>query len=169
MEAGYNKIDLVDLGQIDDEGNGGFVGASFGFLEHFHVFGRYASNNTDELDADVTHSTAGGGWHGLLGQKADLIVDLAWFDQGFEPAGSSGSPKMDDDGYFARVGARWRPIKLIEIGGWIRYQDVGEFGDDDVYEASAIVHLWRVGVGLAVETQGDIDIYNGFVRINFGL
>ena len=167
VEAGYNEIDVDDLGGIDDEGNGGFVGASFGFFKHFHVFGRYVSNNTDDFDADVTNTLVGGGWHGLLGERADLIVDVAWIDQEFDP---SDSFKLDDDGYLARVGARWRPIKLIEIGGWIRYQDLGDdFDDDEVYEANAIVHLWRIGLGLALETQDEIDVYSGFVRINFGL
>ena len=101
----------------------------------------------------------------MLGEKADLIGEVAWIDQEFDPPGPS---KIDDNGYFARVGVRWRPIKLVEIGGWIRYQDVGDFDDEEVYEANAILHLWRIGIGLAIETQDDIDTYSGFVRLNFG-
>ncbi len=152
--------DILD-GMTDDEGDGAFAGASVGFLKHFHVFARYVSNNTDTLDADITNTIIGGGWHGLLGDKADLIGELAYIDQEFD--------FLDDSGYFGRVGARWRPIKLFEIGGWIRYQDAGDsFDSTGVYEANAMVHLWRFAIGLGAEIQDDIDTFNGFVRFNFG-
>ncbi len=168
LEVGYNEVDVDGLGSgggLSDEGDGGYVAAGFGFLKRFHVFGRYVSNNTDTFDADLNNTTLGGGWHGMLGEKADLIVDAAWVDQEFDPAGSF---KLTDSGYFVRVGARWRPIKLFEVGGWVRYQDVGDFDSGEVFEANAILNLWRIGIGLGAEVEDDIETYSAFARFNFG-
>ena len=168
VEVGYNEIDVDGLGSgsgFSDEGSGGYAAAQFGFLKRFHVFGRYDSNNTDTADADLNRATLGGGWHGMLGEKADLTVDVAWVDQEFDP---SGSPGFDDSGYFGRVGASWRPIKLFEVGGWVRYQDVGDFDSGTVVDANAILNLWRIGIGLAAEVESDIETYSAFARFNFG-
>ena len=167
VEAGYNDVDVDNLGGVDDEGNGVFGGVSFGFFKNFHAFGRYNTDNTDTSDIDLNTLTVGGGWHGLLGEKADLIVDVAWIDQEFDGSGF----EADDSGYFVRVGARWRPIKLVEVGGWYRYQDLevaSSVDTDDAFEANAMVHLWRFSIGLGAELQGDIETYNAFARFNLG-
>ena len=162
VEVGYNDVD-VDADVLDDDGNGGFAGVSIGFFKNFHAFGRYVSNSTDTNDVDITNTIIGAGWHGLLGEKADLIGELSYMDREFDGAG-----KIDDNGYFGRVGARWRPIKLFEIGGWIRYQDLGDLDSATVFEANAMVHLWRIPIGLAAEVEDDIETYSVFARFNFG-
>ena len=168
VEAGYNEVDVDDLGGTGDDGSGGFAGVSVGFFKNFHAFGRYVSNNTDDFDVDLTTTIIGVGWHGLLGEKADLIGEVAWIDQEVDLGSSSG--KFDDNGYLGRVGARWRPIKLVEVGGWVRFQelDLGNIDVDEAYEANAMVHLWRIGLGLAAEIQGDVETYSAFARFNFG-
>lgn len=163
VELGYNDVNVDNLGGVDDEGNGGFAGVSIGFFKNFHAFGRYTSTNTDINDADITNTILGVGWHGLLGEKADLIVELSYMDREFDAG-----VKIDDNGYFGRVGARWRPIKLVEIGGWVRYQDLGDLDSGTVFEANAMVHLWRIPIGLAAEVEDDIETYSAFARFNFG-
>jgi hypothetical protein len=58
-------------------------------------------------------------------------------------------------------------IKLFEIGGWVRYEDIGADSDTG-YELNAIVHLWRIGIGLGYEDISDAETLNAFVRFNFG-
>ena len=84
IEAGYNKVDLEDSSGVSEDGNGVFGGVSFGFFKNFHAFGRYNTDNTDNTDTDIDTLTVGGGWHGLLGEKADLIGEVAWIDQEFD-------------------------------------------------------------------------------------
>ena len=167
IEVGYNEVDVDNLGSASDDGNGGYAGAGFGFLKHFHLFGRYDSNNTDTFDIDLNTWKLYGGWHGLLGEKADLIGEVGWINTEFKVSGAS---NLDDGGYLARVGARWRPIKLFEIGGWISYQDqdLGTVDANNAYEVNAILNLWRFGIGQAAEVREDIETYNAFARFNFG-
>jgi len=80
---------------------------------------------------------------------------------------------FSDSGYLARVGARWRLIKILEVGGFVRYDDPGDLDgdgeneDDEVYELNAMVYVWRIVVGLGYETQSDVDTYNLFARFTF--
>jgi len=153
VEAGYSDIDLDRLG---DDGHGWLAGGSLGIF-NFHVFGRYADGSTDDLDVDVRRWAVGLGWHGLLGPRADLFGDVAYVDAEFGP--------VSDSGHFARAGVRFRPIEPFELGANARWEDLGDLDDDVVYEGSAILYLWRVGIGLGYETADDIDTYSGFLRL----
>ena len=161
VEAGFNSFDIDEL---DDDGDGYFVGASFGG-KNWHVFGRYIDNSTDESDTDISRWYAGLGWHGLLGEKADLVGELAYLNA---EVGT-----VDDSGYFGRVGARWRPISLLEVGAFARWEDKGdlddvpEFDNDVIWELNAMVYLWKFAIGLGYEMESEIDTYNAFARFNF--
>ncbi len=159
VEAGYNEVDVDKPSGILDDSSGEFAGISFSIGKKYHGFGRYISNTIDDSDIDLKDTIVGVGWHGGLGEKADLVMEVAWIDQ------ERGD--FDEDGYFGRVGFRWRLIKLVEVGGWIRYQDVGVV-EDEVYELNAMVHLWRLAIGLGLESQDENDTYNAFARFNFG-
>lgn len=155
-EGGYNN---VDIDSINDDGNGWFLGGSFG-MKNFHFFGRYTDSSTDQTSTDVKHWFAGAGWHGMLGDSADVLGELAYSH------GEVGS--VDDNGYFVRGGVRWRPIGLFEMGGFVRYEDLGDLDSNMVYEANVMIHFWRIGLGASYETQDDADTYNIFARFNFG-
>jgi hypothetical protein len=162
LEAGYSNLN-VDDGSIDDDGAGWFAGANFEIFKSFHIFGRYNDNSLDDTDIDVTRWYVGAGWHGLLGEKADLLGEVAWVDSEFESGGIDDS----DDGYFARVGARWRLAKMFEVGAFSRFEDVIEDEDDLLWEANAMVYVWRVAIGASADI-GDYDTYNAFVRFGLG-
>ena len=155
IEVGANSIDVDEL---SDSGDGYFVGGSFSG-KRFHVFGRWIDNSIDE-DFDVSRWYAGAGWHGLLGEKADLFGEVAYADADFGP--------VSDSGYFARAGVRWRPFSLLEVGANTRYEDMGELGSDVVWEATAMVYVWRVSLGLSYEIADSVDTFTGFARFNFG-
>jgi hypothetical protein len=156
VEAGYNNVDLDNL---NEEGDGWFVGASLGF-KHMHLFGRAIQSETDVTDSDFNRWYVGGGWHGLLGERSDLVGELAYVDA---EVGAT-----DDSGYFGRAGVRWRPINLFEAGGFARFEDLDELDDDVVWEANAMLYVWRLSLGLSYETQDDVDTYNVFARFNLG-
>jgi hypothetical protein len=156
VEVGYNDVDIE--GESLD---GFFAGASFGG-KNFHVFGRYNDNDADLID--ITTWWLGGGWHGGLGEKADVIAEVAYLDTSVDVLSLGDA---SDSGYFARGGVRWRLIKLFEIGGWVRYQDIAD-DTDTGYELNAIFNVWRIGIGLGYEDISDAETLNAFVRFNFG-
>ena len=162
VEGGYNSIDIDTL---KDDGDGFFLGASFGFLKNWHILGQYSTNETDTVKADFKELTIGGGWHGLLGERADVVGELYYIDSELNP---SGGPKVSDNGYAARAGIRWRLIKFFELGGYARYQNQSDFGGSETgYEAQALLYVWRIGIGLGYQDVNDIETANAFFRFNF--
>ena len=43
---------------------------------------------------------------------------------------------------------------------------LGDFEDDVVWNANAILYLGKLGIGLQAEIADDIDTYNAFLRFN---
>ena len=68
IEAGFIEFS-PDEGSSD---NGAFAGASFGLGKNFHIVAEY-----DDV-GDYTFWSAGAGWHGLFGDKADLYAQAVW-------------------------------------------------------------------------------------------
>src|SRR5262245_52266834 len=68
VEAGYIDLD-PDEGLSDD---GWFAGGSMQLFKMFHLVAEY------DAVGDYTFWNAGGGWHGLLGKKADLFGQIMW-------------------------------------------------------------------------------------------
>ncbi|MCP3980220.1 MAG: hypothetical protein GY716_13020 [bacterium] len=159
IEAGYNNVDLDDL---DDDGDGWFAGGKFAIGDSYHITARYDDNTTDDTDADLSTWHLGAGWHGLFGDGADLFGEVAYVDREFGD--------FDGSGWFGRAGVRWRPISLLEVGAGARWEDLGGDIDDSdtIWEANALIYVWKLGIGLSYETQDEVDTYNGFVRFNFG-
>ena len=156
VEAGYLNIDPDEL---SGSGDNFFAGASLGFLKNFHVSGRYVDGDYAD-DASQTFWTFAAGWHGLLGEKADLLAEATWNDIEIENEG--------DDGFGLTGGVRWRPVKMFELDGFVHWIDYSDSGSMEEYEARAIFHVWRVGIGAAYAFADDYNQYNAFVRFNFG-
>ena len=171
VEAGYLGVNPDNIGDttIDGSGDNFYLGGSFGF-KNFHVIGQYA-DGTFASDIDRTDWRLGIGWHGLLGEKADLLGEVYYNDTEYKGTGSAIIPAGDDvsDGsYRADVGVRWRPIGLFEANGFVNYYDSDNYEDNRTsYEVRAIFHIWRVGIGASYEKFSDWDQYNGFVRFHF--
>lgn len=156
IEGGYLN---VDPDNFDDGGNAWYGEGSIGFFKNFHVYGRYISGDYVE-DVDLGLWKFGAGWHGLLGEKADLVADVTWTDQEIED--------FSDDGVGVTAGVRWRIIKWFELDGFIHWVDFGEAGSTDSYEVRGIFDIWRIGIGAAATLSDDDNRYNAFVRFNFG-
>jgi len=155
VEAGYLNNDPEE---IDGSGDNWFLGGAFGG-KMWHVFAEYQQGDFVE-NIDNKNWKLGAGWHGLLGERADLLAELAYL-QNMDP--------FDEDGFGATVGVRWRIIKMFEVDGFVNYVDFGDLGDDTTGELRAILYVWRIGIGASYEGAGDLaDQYTAFVRFNFG-
>ena len=159
VEGGYLNVDVDDL---DGSGDNYFVDGSFGG-KWWHITGYYQNG---DLGPDFSQDLwrFGFGWHGLLGDKADVIGEADYVDQSIDgPGGSSES----DTGYRLVGGVRWVPFKLLELDGFANYNDI-ENDSDLSYEARGIINIWRLGFGAAYEKFDNADQWNAFVRFNFG-
>ena len=153
IEGGYTDFD-PDGGLSDD---GWFAGASINFLKNFHIVAEY--NDV----GDYTLWNAGFGWHGMLGDPADIFAEVVWNDVKVD------SSNFSDDGYGFSAGIRWKLIKWFELKGQANWNDYDQGDSDTLFEAGALFLFLndRLGIGATYET-GDADTMRGFVRFNFG-
>ena len=74
VEAGYMDLDAGSVTGVNDlESDGYFIGGSFGF-KMLHIIGQW--DNTDGDNFEERRYDLGVGWHGLLGDRADIYADL---------------------------------------------------------------------------------------------
>ena len=147
IEGGYIEED----GSSSDSEDGWFAGAMYGG-KRWHGFVEY-----DDI-SDIELVFIGGGWHGLLGEKADVVAQISYLDVSL----SGGS---DEDGYRATGGVRWQLLKFLEIGGFFHYTDLDD--SDEAFELRAVGNIGRFGIGASYETN-DVDVTKVFVRWSFG-
>jgi len=162
VEGGYLGVDVDSL---EGSGDSWFVGGAFGG-KFWHAIGQYANGDISD-DLDRREFRLGAGWHGLLGEKADLLAEAYYVDSQVKGKSSSDFGKISDDGYRLVFGVRWRVIKFLELDGFVNYTDFSKGGSDSSYELRAIVNIWRVGIGAGYEKFDDFDQYNVFARFNF--
>ena len=145
VEAGWLQAD-PDGGSSED---GWFAGGSFG-LNRLHFFAEYG----DLSDAEVWE--AGGGWHGLFGERLDLVAQASFVD-------------LDsDDGYKLTGGVRWMLLEKLEVNGFMNYLDTGSDNDTSI-EVNGIWNLGqRFGVGAGYEAGDQLNWLRAFARFNFG-
>ena len=153
IEAGYIDFN-PDNGASDD---GFFAGGSLGLLGNFHVvvdyqgLGNYAFWN------------AGAGWHGLLGEKADLFAQIRWSRVEFD------EDDVDYDGYDLQGGVRWKLLQWLEVNGQLNWVDYGDGGDNVSGEAGALGLFLNERIGLGAKYEaGDDSRARLFLRFNFG-
>lgn len=163
VEAGYLGVNPDDL---EGSGDNFFVGGAFGG-KMWHVIGQYTDGDIAD-GIEQQDWRLGVGWHGLLGDRADLLAEAYYVDKSVTvtPAPFAGND-LDDNGYRLTGGVRWRPIGLVEVDGFIHYTDLSDAGDDTSYELRALLYVWRLGIGAGYEKFDDGDQYNAFVRFNF--
>lgn len=159
VEGGYLNINEDDL---SSSGDNYFLGGSVGLGKHFHVIGYYTNG---DLGPDVKQDywRAGFGWHGLLGEKADIVGEAYYVEQTIDGPG----PSDTNDGYRVVGGIRWLPIKFFELDGFANFNDVNS-STDTTWEARGIFNIWRLGFGADYEKFDTADQWNAFVRFNFG-
>ena len=155
VEAGYVDFD-PDAGVSDD---GAYAEGSLRIFRNFHLLAEY--NDV----GDFTFWSAGGGWHGLLGEKADLFAEILWDDVDVD----STTADVSDDGYEVSGGIRWNLLKWLELKGQINRVDLDKAGDDTLAEVEAMVSILKGRLGLGANYEfGDNDTLKVFGRFSFG-
>ena len=155
IQAGWMDFD-PDGGLSDD---GVFAGGSLKLFKMFHIVAEY-----DDI-GDYTFWNAGFGWHGLLGDKADLFAQAVWANVEID------GTDIDEDGYELQAGFRWKIIQWFELKAQANFVDYGgDVGDDTTGEVGALFCFLkdRIGVGAEWEGGGDADTARAFFRFNFG-
>jgi len=146
VEAGWLQVDPDGSSSSED---GWFAGGSVGFA-NFQFFAEYG----DLSDAEVWQ--AGGGWHGLLGDRADVVAEAAFVDLDSE------------DGVKVTGGVRWMLLERLEVNGFVNYLDVGD-SDDTSIEINGIWNFAkRLAVGAGYEAGDELNWIRAFVRFNLG-
>jgi len=148
VEAGFTSINPDGGDSVD----GWFGGGSweFGSKNLFHVFAEFG-----EVDSEGQWA-AGGGWHGLLGEAADIVAEAAFVD--FDEV----------DGFRVSGGVRWMLLTRLELNGYVNYTDLDSF-DQTSFEIGAVFDFTkRLGVGASYDKGDDFDTARAFLRYNFG-
>ena len=146
-EVGWGSLD-PDYGSSQD---GWFLDGAVDLGKvPIHLFAEFA----DFGNLDIWQ--VGGGWHGLLGEKADLFADGAFYDADVE------------DGFKVRFGVRWMVTKRLELNGNLAWTDL-DFSDNKSFTANAIFDITpRFGIGGGGEWGDNWTIYRIYARFNFG-
>jgi hypothetical protein len=154
-EAQEPRYTFVEGGLLHDNPEGGdsddglFVGGSFG-TKRFHIFAEYDDPGSVEL------WQVGGGWHGLLGQRADIIAEAAYIDADF------------DEGYRVTAGVRWYVMDKLELDGYVTRTDIDEFENTTLGVGAAWDLTARFSVGARVDFGDEGDSFRAFARFYLG-
>ena len=164
-EPSYSYIEAGgidrDFSTDDLESDGWFAGFSFG-TKHFHFLGEYSDTSGTGGIGDTTTWGLGVGWHGLFGERADLVIEANYVDVDVRTV----LGKVGDDGLLGRGGVRWRMIKWFELNGFVNYLNLDDAGSDSGYEINALFYFGPVGVG-AGWASADVDTATVYFRWNF--
>jgi hypothetical protein len=169
VEAGYMDFNPDAPGTVSEDG--WYAGGS-AKIAMFHVFAEY-----DDI-GNYTTWNAGFGWHGLLGEPADLYFQAQWNDVKVD---TSNNPSISDDGYEISGGVRWKILKWLEVKGQANWSDYSN-SDEWSGEVGVLFSILndRLGFGvdyeyadsnsdpLAVVPDGSNQTLRGYVRWSFG-
>lgn len=164
-DAPHYSFGQIQYGWIEDgsvDGNTYGVGVLFGG-EIFQVGTAYNRLEYDLQVTDITVNewTLAGGLHGLLGETADLVGNIGYFDLGGD---------ADENGWFLDGGVRWMVVPALELNGFITHYEPSDSDSDQVLSLSAIAMVKTFGIGISWATANDADSeqWRVFLRFNFG-
>ena len=151
VEGGY-----VATNTDGGDANGWGVKGSAALTPNFHVFGDFANQDIDGVDADFDQWRVGVGYNHQISQRADLLTRVAYdkFDAG---AGA------DFDGYSVEAGVRASMTPMLEGYALAGYEDGDEFDGDFYGRLGAQVKFnqnWGVAADVKI-ADGDTQWFVG--------
>jgi hypothetical protein len=154
LQAAEPRYTFVEGGLLrvnPDDGsaeNGAFLGGSFA-LAGFHFFGElFDVSQWEGIEL-------GGGWHGLLGESADLVAQASYVNADVE------------DALRLTGGARWMVSPNVELNGFYHWTDF------DLLSSSSLElnGLWefapRFSLGVGYSFGDRNDVLRVYARFSF--
>lgn len=162
IQGSYSQVEFDD---IDVDGDGFGIGASFGISDRFAVFGSYSTADLD-FDVEVNTFDVGLAFHAPISDSVDVVTSVSYVSVDVELQGFGSA---DDDGFGLGVGLRAMAAPALEINGGISYVDFGDGGDDTTFGAGFLYSFTDIfEVGLAGNWGDDASSYGLNARVYFG-
>lgn len=160
VSASYGTVDFDDL---DVDGDGFGLAASFAIAENFHVFGGVDTADLD-FDVDLTSWSAGMGYNTPISEKVDVIAQLSYENLEVDtPFGDA-----DDDGFGLGVGLRVAASEKVELNGSVTYVDLSDSGDNTALGAGFLFNFTEsISAGVQASFDDDVNVYSVTGRIYF--
>jgi hypothetical protein len=128
--------------------NGAFLGGSFA-LAGFHFFGELFDVGSWE------GIELGGGWHGLLGEAADLVARASYANADVE------------DGFRLSGGARWMVSPIVELNGFYHWSSFDELSSSSLELGGLWEFVPRLSLGVGYTLGNRNDVLRAYVRFSF--
>lgn len=160
LQATYTEAEFDNL---DSDGDGIGLSASFELTPNFHIFGGYSGLDAG-ADADASGWRAGIGLNTPLSNLMDIVVRLAY--QTTEVT-APGIGDVDDDGLGFGVGVRVGANEWIELYGGMTYLDL-DSGNETVFDAGFLLNLNNAfAVGISGSWDDDVSALSIDGRLYF--
>jgi hypothetical protein len=168
-EFDYSFIDLnygiLEIDDIDVDGDGFGLGGSFAINPDFHVFAGFQTAGLD-FGVDVTTFEAGFGYNTELSPTVDAVAQLSYQ---YAEVDAPGFNSVDDSGFGLGVGLRFAASDLVEIFAGLEYVDFGDGGDDTGFNLGGFYSFTDAfDLGLSGTWSDDTSLYALTGRFYFG-
>jgi opacity protein-like surface antigen len=164
-EAGYG---MVDLDFVTEEGDGYFVGGSFG-VGNFLGFAEFATAEFDEDGGEATldEIQVGFGAHFAMSDNVDFVGKLGYVEQSVEVDTPLGSASADENGFMLSAGVRALAVEKLDLSAAIEYVDIGEEDDTGIALRGVYDFTSMFSMGARAEFSDDANMYGVFARMRF--
>lgn len=154
LQAAEPRYSFVEggLSRITPDGgsarNGAFIGGSFA-LASFHFFGEiFDVGRWEGIEL-------GGGWHGLLGESADLVAQASYINADLE------------DAVRLSGGARWMVSPIVELNGLYHWSGFDELSSSSLELNGLWEFVPRLSLGVGYSFGNRNDLLRAYVRFSF--
>lgn len=160
VQGGYQYLDIDDL---DIDGDGWFVGGSFGITERLHLLADYSDLGLD-FGFDVSTLRLGIGGHLPLDQGVHLVGEAGYVRAKVDHRFGD----FTDDGLFVSGGVRWMATDRVELNALLNYVDLDDSGNDTSVSGGILYNLTpELALGANVTLGDDSTGYTVGLRYYF--
>ena len=127
-EIGYG---IVEIDDVDVDGDGFGIAGSFAIADEFHIFGGYSTASLD-FDIDYNQFEVGFGYNKPISDAVDVVATLSYVNVEVDVPGFGSE---DDNGFGIGVGLRGMVAPQVELHGGLEYIDLSDSGSDTGFGA----------------------------------